>query len=195
MSKKIKFFKTPQAFRMWLHENHKIKTELIVGFYKVATKKPSITWSQSVDQAICYGWIDGIRRRVDDEAYTIRFTPRKSTSIWSAVNIKKVEELTKERLMMPAGTAAYSQRQASKSKIYAYEKDEIKLDKAYETKIRANKKAWSFFDNLAPSYKKNSIYHVMSAKQEATRLRRLNILIESSEQGLKIPSLRKPGEK
>ncbi|MEO6905944.1 MAG: hypothetical protein ABI148_06255, partial [Ginsengibacter sp.] len=117
------FFSTQAVFRKWLEKNHEKAGELLVGFYKVSSGKPSITWSESVDEAICFGWIDGIRRSIDEESYSIRFTPRKSTSIWSAINIKKVEELTKKKLMDPAGINAFSKRKEHKSRIYSYEKE------------------------------------------------------------------------
>lgn len=186
-----KYFAKPEEFRKWLHENHEKATELWVGFYKKATKIPTITWSESVDQALCYGWIDGIRKSVDDKSYKIRFTPRRPTSIWSAVNVKKIEELTKGGLMEPAGLAAWERRKAKKSEIYAYEQKEPKLSAEYEAIMKKNEKAWLFFEGLSPYYKKASVWFVMSAKREATRQKRLNILLESSEAGLKIPHLRR----
>ncbi len=185
------FFKTPSALRKWFIKNHLSKKELLLGYYKKATKKASVDWSQSVDEAICFGWIDGIRRRIDDEAYSIRFTPRKEKSHWSAVNIEKVKRLTKEGLMYPAGEAAFKKLDSKNAMQFAYEQKKIVLDKKYEAQIKAKEKAWSFFDNLAPSYKKSTIYWIISAKQEATRLRRLKILIESAEDGLMVPHLRR----
>ncbi len=176
------FFPTPLDFRKWLKKNHKKETELLVGFYKVSTKKPSITWPQSVDEALCFGWIDGIRRNIDEESYSIRFTPRRSTSIWSAINIKKVEELTKAGLMMAEGLKAFSLRTDNKSKIYSYEKEETVLDPAYEKLFKKNKLTWEFFSRQAPSYKKQMVHRIMSAKQEKTRLSRLQKIIIESEQ-------------
>ena len=173
------FFATPADFRKWLEKNHKTKTELLVGFYKVGSKKASITWSQSVDEALCFGWIDGVRRSIDDQSYCIRFTPRKSTSIWSAINIKKVDELTKLGLMQPAGIESFSKRKENKSKIYAYENEAMIFSEEFEKKFKANKKAWTFFLSCAPSYQKTAIHVVMRAKQETTRIRRLEQLIES----------------
>ncbi len=187
----ITFFATQYDFRNWLKDNHDKAEAVWVGYYKKASGKPSMTWSESVDQAICYGWIDGIRKSIDDISYKIRFTPRKPGSVWSAVNIRKVEELTKNGLMQPAGIAAYDKRSVEKSKIYSYEQKNASLPEAYEAKIKANKNAWTFFRALAPSYKKASIWYVVSAKKEETRLRRLDILIESSENGEKIPPLRR----
>lgn len=184
------FFSTPAEFYEWLNENHASVTELWVGYYKKATGIPSMTWPDSVDQALCFGWIDGIRKSIDDKSYKIRFTPRRPKSIWSAVNIKKVEALTKAGLMMPAGLAAYDKKTAELSKIYSYERANIQLAPAYLAELKANQQAWDFFEKLAPSYKKNSIFWVMRAKREETRLRRLAILIQSCDEGMKIPLLR-----
>lgn len=183
---KATFFATPANFRKWLQKNHAQATELIVGYYKVSSDKPSMTWSQSVDEALCFGWIDGVRRSINSESYCIRFTPRKATSIWSAVNIKKIEELTKQGLMQPTGMTAFSKRKENKSKIYAYEKEPVKLDEEFEKKFTANKKAWTFFQLQAPSYQKVAIHWIMTAKQEATKLRRLEKLIATSEVGKRL---------
>lgn len=189
---KATFFRTQADFRQWLEKYHETETELFVGFYKKASKIPSITWSESVDEAICFGWIDGVRKSIDDKSYMIRFTPRRPNSIWSAVNLKKIEELTQKGLMKPAGIAIFKKRKEGKSKVYAYEqKQNVKLDIVYEKEIKANEKAWAYFEVLAPSYKKATIWWIMSAKQEKTRLKRLNITIESAAAGLKIPHLRK----
>ncbi len=176
-----KFFSTQENFRKWLEENHQKESELLVGFYKVGTKKLSMTWSESVDQALCFGWIDGIRKSIDGESYQIRFTPRKSTSIWSAVNIKKIEELTKKELIFPAGIAAFKKRQEHKSKIYAFETEAMQLSEEFLKIFMSNQIAWEYFENLAPSYKKTSIHWIMSAKQEATQQKRLLQLISDSE--------------
>lgn len=175
------FFAKPSDFRKWLKKNHKKETVLIVGFYKVDSGKPSMTWSQSVDEALCFGWIDGVRTSIDKESYQIRFTPRKPTSIWSTINIKKIEELTRQGLMQPAGLAIFEKRKEEKSKVYSFEKETMRFSKVFEKEFKANKKAWKYFQLLAPSYKKTSIHWVMSAKQEATRLKRLNELIKHSE--------------
>jgi uncharacterized protein YdeI (YjbR/CyaY-like superfamily) len=180
------FFPTQSDFRRWLEMNHHKETELLVGFYKVGSGKPSITWSQSVDEALCFGWIDGVRRSIDGESYSIRFTPRKPKSIWSAVNIRKVEELTQQGLMQPEGIAAFEKREASKSKIYAYENEPVKLSDEFERQFKANEKAWVFFNAQAAYYKKRAINWVMSAKQEATKLSRLEKLIIISEAGQKL---------
>jgi uncharacterized protein YdeI (YjbR/CyaY-like superfamily) len=180
----IYFFETAAAFRAWLEKNHQTETELLVGFYKVGSKKASMTWSESVDEALCFGWIDGVRKSIDTDSYQIRFTPRKPTSIWSAVNIEKVEILTKSGRMQAAGLASFAHRVEQKSKIYTYEKDEIILASQYEAELKSNSKAWAYFELLAPSYKKSSIHWVMSAKQEATQIKRLKTLIADCEAGI-----------
>lgn len=174
------FFAIQEDFRNWLIKNHDKETELLVGFYKVASGKPSITWSQSVDQALCFGWIDGVRKSIDNESYTIRFTPRKSTSIWSAINIKKVEELTKLGLMTAIGQKAFELRKEEKSRVYSHENVPVELDSVYESKFKKNKLAWKFFDAQAPSYKKVMKHWIMNAKQEKTRLARLEKTIAIS---------------
>ena len=183
------FFSTQAVFRKWLEKNHEKTSELLVGFYKVTSGKPSMKWSESVDEAICFGWIDGIRRSIDEESYSIRFTPRKSTSIWSAINIKKVEELTKKKLMDPAGINAFSKRKEHKSRIYSYEKEAENLSDEFLGKFKLNKKAWTFFQSMAPSYQRTAIHWVMSAKQESTKIKRLTELINDSNAERKIKSL------
>ena len=174
------FFETPADFRAWLERNHDKEKELLVGFYKRDSGRPSITWPESVDQALCFGWIDGVRRRIDDVSYTIRFTPRRRGSIWSAVNIGRVAELKKLGLMQPNGLKAFEARTAEKSAIYAYENAPKELAPADEKKFRANKKAWTYFSGQAPSYRRSAINYVTSAKREETRARRLALLIDDS---------------
>jgi uncharacterized protein YdeI (YjbR/CyaY-like superfamily) len=176
------FFATQAAFREWLEKHHKEETELLVGFYKVSSYKPSMTWSQSVDQALCFGWIDGVRRSIDIESYSIRFTPRRSSSIWSAINIQKVEELTKAGLMTPEGQKAFDLRTENKSRIYSHEKEPVTLAANYESQFKMNSLAWDFFNTQAPSYKKVMIHWIMTAKQEKTRISRLEKTIQISEQ-------------
>jgi uncharacterized protein YdeI (YjbR/CyaY-like superfamily) len=176
------FFATPGEFRKWLTQNHKTQTELVVGFYKVGSGKPSMTWSESVDEALCFGWIDGVRKSLDEERYTIRFTPRKPNSIWSAINIKKVKELKKVGRMTPEGLRAFSLMTANRSKIYSHEKAPAILDPAYEKQFKGDKIAWEFFIKQAPSYKKVMIHWIMNAKQEKTRLSRLEKTIKISGQ-------------
>lgn len=177
------FFATQADFRKWLEENHQKETELLVGFYKVNSGKQSMTWTQSVDEALCFGWIDGVRTSIDNECYQIRFTPRKPTSIWSAVNIQKIESLINQGLMQPTGLASFGNRKESRSKIYSYEKEEIKFSPELETQFKANRKAWDYLQSLAPSYRKASTNWVMSARQETTKLKRLSELITDSEAG------------
>lgn len=187
---KILFFKTRSDLRKWFEENHETEKELFLGYYKVHTKKPSVTWSQSVDEAICFGWIDGIRRSINEESYHIRFTPRNPKSLWSAINIEKFKKLKKLGLIKQKGIDSFSKKKEEKSRIYSYERKNVELSEVFEEKIKQNKTAWEYFNNLAPSYKKMSIQWVMSAKRVDTQLKRLNILIESSAQNLKVPLLR-----
>jgi len=174
------FFPTQEKFRAWLEKHHQKETELLVGFYKVNSKKPSMSWSESVDQALCFGWIDGVRRSIDEESYSIRFTPRKKSSIWSSINIKKIEELTKAGLMKEAGIKAFELRSEEKSRIYSHEKEPSVFDPEFEKKFKANKPAWKFFNKQAPSYKKVMTHWIMTAKQEKTRLSRLEKTINIS---------------
>jgi uncharacterized protein YdeI (YjbR/CyaY-like superfamily) len=188
-----KFFATPSDFRAWLEKNHDKADELQVGFYKRASGRPSITYTEAVDQALCFGWIDGVRRGVDDTSYTIRFTPRRTRSKWSAVNIKKVKELTRRGLMHPAGLAAFERRPDDRAAIYSYEQRKTAtLGAAYERQLRANKAAWNFFRNQPPSYRKAVAWWVMSAKKEETKTKRLARLIEDSERGRRVPPLTPP---
>jgi len=156
---------------------------LLVGFYKINSGKQSMTWSQSVDEALCFGWIDGVRKSIDEDSYQIRFTQRKHTSIWSAVNIKKMKSLIQQGLMQPSGLASFEKRTENKSAIYSYENLEITFSPAFEKQFKADKKAWNYFQSLAPSYRKPSTNWVMSAKQEITRIKRLNELMEDSKAG------------
>jgi uncharacterized protein YdeI (YjbR/CyaY-like superfamily) len=180
------FFSTSALFRKWLEKNHRKEKELLVGFYKVGSGKPSMTWPESVDEALCFGWIDGIRRSLGKESYSIRFTPRKPTSIWSSANVKKVEALTKKGLMKEAGLKAFSHRREHKSGIYSFESAEKKLSPAYEKIFRSNKKAWKFFEAQPPYYRKVIIHLIMSAKHEATQLRRLTNTIRASAEGKRL---------
>lgn len=177
------FFPTQHHFRAWLEEHHLTETELVVGYYKVKSGKASMTWSESVDQALCFGWIDGIRRSIDDVSYQIRFTPRKKTSIWSAVNIQKIEELTEKGLMRPAGLAIYAHRSDERSKVYSFEKDINPFSTELEGLFKENPAAWEFYQTWAPSYKKSAQNWVMSAKQEVTRVKRLWELMAECEAG------------
>ena len=175
------FFSSQADFRKWLEKNHTKETELIVGFYKVGSGKPSMTWPQSVDEALCFGWIDGVRKSIDTESYCIRFTPRRATSIWSDVNLKKVDALIKNGQMQPAGLTIYKKRKEEKSKVYSFENNQKILAAVYEKQFKANKKAWVFFSSQAESYKKTVIHWIMSSKQETTQLTRLEKTISESE--------------
>jgi uncharacterized protein YdeI (YjbR/CyaY-like superfamily) len=180
------FFTNTAEFRKWLEENYQTETELSVGYYKVSTGKPSMNWSDSVDEALCFGWIDGVRRSIDSDSYSIRFTPRNPKSNWSAINIKKVEELIRVGKMTPAGLAVYEKRSETRSGIYSYENQPEKLSPELETRFKANPEAWEFFQKQAPSYKKVKIYWVMEARQEQTRLSRLEKLVAACQSGERI---------
>jgi uncharacterized protein YdeI (YjbR/CyaY-like superfamily) len=177
------FFPTQHDFRAWLEEHHLTEKELNVGFYKVGSGKPSMTWSESVDQALCFGWIDGIRRSIDGERYQIRFTPRRKTSIWSAVNIQKVEELTQKGWMRDAGLAILAHRSDSRSKVYSFEKDIVHFSEELETLMKENQAAREFYQTWAPSTRKSAQNWVMSAKQETTRVKRMKELIAECAAG------------
>jgi uncharacterized protein YdeI (YjbR/CyaY-like superfamily) len=184
------FFKTQAHWRKWLTSHHGKIKELWVGFYKKGTGRPSITYQEALDEALCFGWIDGVRKSVDSDSYTIRFTPRNSKSIWSAVNIKRVRELEKLRLMQPPGLAAFQARADEKSAVYSYEqRRNPKLDAAHEKKLKANIKAWVFFQAQPPSYRRIATWWIVSAKREETRLKRLETLIEDSAHGRMLAAL------
>ena len=181
---KATFFKTPAEFRAWLKKHHKAADELWVGYYRKDSGKPSITWQESVDEALCFGWIDGIRKKISDEAYTNRFTPRRATSNWSAINIARVAELTKLKRMHPAGVAAFEKRIEKKSRVYNYEQNDIpEFPPEIEKKFKKNKKAWAFFLTLPPYYRKGETRWITSAKAEETRMRRLDKVMAACESG------------
>ena len=187
------FFPTPADLRAWLEENHETETELLVGFYKKGSGKRSITWPELVDEALCFGWIDGIRRRIDDESYTIRLTPRKPASTWSSVNIKRVGELTKEGRMRPAGLAAFERRTEDRSGIYSYERRKAAtLEPDQEREFRANAEAWRFFQLQPAGYRQTATHWVVSAKRDETRRKRLSTLIEDSANGRRLRHLTRP---
>jgi len=187
------FFASPSELRAWFEQNHQTTQELWIGFYKTSSGQPSITWPESVDRALCFGWIDGVRKSIDDISYSIRFTPRKPHSIWSSVNVKRMSELIELGLVQPAGLKAFNERDQKKSGRYSYEQRKtLKLDPAYENQLRAHTKAWEYFQSRPPSYQQPAIFWVMSAMQEGTRLKRLAVLIECSEQGRTIPPLTRP---
>jgi len=185
-----KFFASPDHWRRWLAEHHADVPELRVGFYKKGSGRPSITWPEAVDQALCFGWIDGVRNRLDDSRYVIRFTPRRRGSVWSSVNLERVKELAALGLMQPAGLAAHAARTEPKSRIYAYEQRErARLPAPLELQLKRNRKAWEFFRSRPPWYQRTASWWVISAKKEETRQRRLAALIEDSARGRTIGPL------
>lgn len=183
------FFKTPTVFRRWLERRHASASELWVGYHKKGSGRPSITWPESVDAALCFGWIDGIRRSLDAERYVIRFTPRRKTSIWSAVNIRRVQALRREGLMRPAGLEAYARRTLNRSGIYAYEQRPRTLPPVYLKVLRSRPKALAFFRRQPPGYQRTVTWWIVSAKQEQTRSRRLATLVADCERGRTIAQL------
>ena len=187
MTAKTIYFRSPAAFRAWLERHHATQRELLVGFYRVGTGKPSMTWSESVDQALCFGWIDGVRRSVDDDRYTIRFTPRKPKSNWSRINMAKVETLRKAGMMAPPGEKAFAAREEGRSGVYSFEQERpMELSPAYRKRFRANRKAWDWFQSQAPYYRRTIAFWVMSAKREETREKRLATLIADSSRGRRV---------
>ena len=186
-----KFFATPAVLGKWFRANHTTKTEQWIGFWKRDSGKKSITWPEAVDEALCVGWIDGVRKSIDDERYMIRFTPRKAASTWSAVNIKRMPVLIEEGRVLPEGLAAWQRRQEARSGIYAYEnRKSAKLDAAALEIFKANKAAWKYFAAQPPSYQYTITWWIISAKQQATRERRLVHVIEHSAAGEWIPQMK-----
>ena len=175
------YFPSPETFRAWLERHHADREELWVGFHRVSTGRPSLTWREAVDEALCFGWIDGVRKRVDETRHVIRFTPRRPRSIWSAVNIARVKVLTDEKRMRPAGVTAYAARRENKSGIYAYEQRRDRLEEPYAGLLKKNKAASAFFEAQPPGYRKVMGWFIVSAKREETRLSRLKILIDACE--------------
>jgi uncharacterized protein YdeI (YjbR/CyaY-like superfamily) len=181
------FFENAAQFRKWLERNHARETELMVGFHKVGSGRPSMTWPESVDEALCFGWIDGVRRRLDDTAYCIRFTPRRHGSIWSAVNVAKVRRLTAAGRMQPPGLAAFERRSASKTGVYSFEQEnKVELGPARRREFKKNKSAWAYFESAPPSYRRAITYWVISAKQPATRARRFAELVQACAEGRRL---------
>lgn len=185
------FFATPAELRAWLEEHHADETELFVGFYRRSSGRPTITWKESVDEALCFGWIDGVKRSVDAESYSIRFTPRQKRSIWSAVNIKRAGELIAEGRMTPAGLAAFERRTDDRSAVYSHEQRRAALlEPEQQMRLEANAGAWAWFQAEAPSYRRAAIHWVTSAKRPETRERRLQALIADSAAGQRIKPMR-----
>lgn len=186
------FFRTPAELRRWFARHHARERELFVGYWKVGSGQPSVSWPESVDEALCVGWIDGVRKRLDDERYVIRFTPRRPTSVWSAVNIARVQALEAAGRMSDAGRAAYAARRGNRSGIYSFEQRSVELPPAYAKLLKAHRAAWQDFEARSPSYRKAVMWWIVSAKQEATRQRRLAQLIDLAARGLPIPALSRP---
>lgn len=192
---KLLFFETSADLREWLAANHDTADELWVGMYRKASGRPSISWPEVVDEALCHGWIDGIRRGIDETSYMNRITPRRKRSNWSAVNIRRVGELEAAGRMTDAGRRAFALRDEAKSRIYSYEREASRFDDEAEATFRANTAAWSWFGQAAPYYRKAAVYWVMSAKRPETRGRRLATLIEHAKRGQKVPPLTPPAPK
>jgi len=191
----VTFFKSPAEWRAWLEKHHASETSLLVGFYKKDSGKLNMTYQQALDEALCFGWIDGVRGALDDESYTMKFHHRKPHSIWSAINIRRIGELAEQGLVHPYGQKVFDERDLSKQKLYSNEQASIELPPDYEAQFRANEKAWAFFQSRQPSYRKPALWWVISAKQEATRLKRLATLIEDSAAGRKIAPLTRKSER
>jgi uncharacterized protein YdeI (YjbR/CyaY-like superfamily) len=186
------FFRTAADFRHWLQRHNGTARELLVGFYKKSSGRPSLTWPESVDEALCYGWIDGIRKRVDEASYTIRFTPRRAGSIWSAVNTRRAHTLAAQRRMTPAGLRALEARRPNRSGRYSYEQRPQELTAPYAGMLSRNAAARTFFLAQIPSYRRAATWWVLSAKKEETRLKRARALIELSASGKQIPQFLRP---
>jgi uncharacterized protein YdeI (YjbR/CyaY-like superfamily) len=184
------FFATPEEFGAWLEEHHESASELLVGFHKKGSGRPSITWPESVEQALRFGWIDGVRRSLGDESYTIRFTPRKPTSNWSEINVATVGRLKERGLMAPAGLRAYEARRPERTGIYSFERRKAAaLPPEFEERLKANAAAWDWFTSRPPGYRRTATHWVVSAKRDETRRRRLQQLIDCSAEGRNVPPL------
>jgi len=187
-----RFFATAAAFRAWLERHHASAPELLVGFHKVGSGTPSMTWPESVDEALCFGWIDGVRRRIDDASYTIRFSPRRAGSIWSANNTRRVEMLQQQGRMRPAGLEAFAARDPARTNRYSYERENVAFTPAQERKFRAHRAAWAYFQKQPPFYIRVCTWYVVGAVREETRERRLANLIACSERGEWLPGFIRP---
>lgn len=187
MTAKPRFFRTPTAFGDWLAKNHDSAMELLVGFYRKDSGKPSMTYPEALDEALIIGWIDGVRRNIDEDSYSIRFSPRRPRSIWSNVNIKKVDELIAAGRMKPEGLAVFERRDAKRSGVYSYERENAELSPAEKKQLAADKKAHAFLEHVAPSYRRVITFWVVSAKKPETRVRRMETLLEWSRKGERIP--------
>lgn len=188
----VRFFASPAELRAWFEANHDTAEELWVGYYRKASGKPSITWQELVDVELCFGWIDSVRHPLGPDTSAQRVTPRRKRSVWSAVNIRRFEELERLGAVHAAGRAAFERRDDARSRVYAYEHPSRGLDEAAETQFRKHGAAWRFFESQAPWYRRNAVYWVMSAKREETRRRRLATLIADSANGERIRHMRRP---
>lgn len=187
---KPRFFKSSTSFRRWLERNHDRVDVQWVGFYKKGSGRPSMTWQESVDAALSFGWIDGVRRSVDSESYVIRFTPRREGSVWSAKNIDSARRLVESGEMRPSGLAAFERRREDRSRAYSFEQGEVALDAELEGRLRANEKAWTYWQAQSPSYRRTVTWWIMSAKRRETRLRRLDTLVFDSAAGRWVKPMR-----
>jgi uncharacterized protein YdeI (YjbR/CyaY-like superfamily) len=185
-------FKTPAAFRAWLRKHHNTASALVLRISKTHAADRGVTYAQALDEALCYGWIDGVRRRLDAESFSVRFSPRKPRSIWSRVNVRHVERLLQAKRMTKAGLAVFEAREKERTGIYSFEQRPTELTSAYCQRFQATKPAWTYFQHEAPWYRRTSSYWVLSAKREDTRLRRLETLINCSAASLRIGPLRRP---
>lgn len=190
-----RFFESAAEYRQWLEQHHADASELWIGFYKKGASKSGITYREAVDQSLCFGWIDGVANGIDEERYCQRYTPRKARSIWSAVNINRAQQLTLEGQMHPSGLAAFEARTPDRVGVYSHEQEEHGLSPAFEQRFREHVDAWAFFEAQPPSYRKPALWHVMSAKREETRVRRLEKLIEVSAAGQRLPQLVSPSKR
>jgi uncharacterized protein YdeI (YjbR/CyaY-like superfamily) len=187
------FFDSPEQLRDWLQRNHDSAAELLVGLHKRHTGRATLSWPQLVDELLCFGWIDGVRRRIDDHSYSIRITPRKPRSIWSAVNVARAAELEAAGLMHAAGRAAVGRRSEDRTGVYSYDRaTPAKFDAVYEQRLRASAAAARFFDSQPPWYRRTATHWVMSAKRQETRDRRFAQLLEHSAAGRPVPPLTRP---
>jgi uncharacterized protein YdeI (YjbR/CyaY-like superfamily) len=191
MAVRPRFFATPGQLRAWFEQHHASHDELLVGYHKVGTGKRSVTWAESVDEALCFGWIDGVRRGLDDDRYTIRFTPRRARSIWSQKNLDRYAELDAAGRVRPAGRRVFDERDEARTRQYSFEQNEARFTREQTRTFRANREAWAFFQAQPPSYRKPATWWVASAKKEETRSRRLATLIADSARGERIKQLRR----
>jgi uncharacterized protein YdeI (YjbR/CyaY-like superfamily) len=191
----VVFFESPAELRAWFEANHEAATELWLGYHRKRTGRPSVTWQEVVDQELCFGWIDSVRYSLGDDRSAQRITPRRRGSVWSAVNIKRFEELDQMGLVHPNGRAAFEKRDEARSRIYSYENRSRGFDEAREKEFRKDRGAWKFFESQAPSYRKTAAYWVMSAKLDATSKRRLELLVEHSRKGERLPQFVSPSRR